>query len=57
MWQALKAFKDSNKQTKFFILMFVIYMAAIIWTTLQAYVRLEYSRSDKETPIIIQSEE
>lgn len=43
----LKKFIYSNKQTKYFILMAIIYMVAIIWSTIQAYARLEYSRTEK----------
>jgi len=35
--------------------MAVIYLAAMLWTTLQAYSRLSYSRSDAVKPIIIQN--
>lgn len=55
MWQAIKMFKASNKQTKYFIFTLALYMIALIWTTLQAYARLEYSRSDLSRPILIQS--
>lgn len=58
MWKAVKAFRQSDRQTKFFIFTILLYFIAIIWTTIQSYARLEYSRSDRETtPIIIQSEE
>lgn len=53
MWQTLKAFIKSNRQTKFFIFMWALYMLTIVWTTVQAYARLSYSRSDLVTPIII----
>lgn len=53
MWQAIKSFKDSNRQTKFFIFMGAIYLLALGWTTVQAYARLTYSRSDLNPPIII----
>jgi hypothetical protein len=53
MWRALKRFKDAHRQTKFFILMWAIYMIAMIWTTVQAYARLTYSRSDLTPPIVI----
>ncbi len=49
--QAIKHFKNSNRQTKFFIFMFALYTAALVWTTVQAYARLEYSRSDEQKPI------
>ena len=54
MWRAIKMFKKSHPQTKFFIFNWVIYMIAIIWTTIQAYARLEYSRTGSSNPIIIQ---
>lgn len=57
MWRALKKFKESHRQTKFFIITLAIYMLAMIWTTIQAYARLEYSRSgDQAKPIIIQTQ-
>lgn len=54
MLRLLKLFKDSHRQTKFFILTLTIYLLAIIWTTVVAYARLEYSRSDMSEPIMIQ---
>ena len=54
MWKAIKMFKASDRQTKYFIFTLVLYMAAMIWTTVQAYARLEYSRSDTSKPILIQ---
>lgn len=53
MWNTLKVFKNSHRQTKFFVLMIAIYMVAMAWTTIQSYMRLVYSRSDVSTPIII----
>jgi len=53
MLQAIRSFKNSNRQTKFFILMGAIYMLALVWTTFQAYARLTYSRSDLNPPIVI----
>lgn len=55
MWQALKKFKDSHLQTKFFILTVALYLFTLIWTTVQAYIRLEYSRTDSAKPILIQT--
>ncbi len=49
--QGLKALKDSNRQTKYFIFMVLIYLIAIVWTTVQSYARLEYSRSNEKTLI------
>lgn len=55
MRQLVRQLKQANRQTKFFILMALIYLGAIIWTTVQSYARLEYNRADKESsPIIIQ---
>lgn len=54
MKQAIKRFKESSRQTKFFIFTLALYMLALIWTTIQAYARLEYSRSDISKPIMIQ---
>lgn len=45
----------SEKQTKFFVFMLALYTVALIWTTVQSYARLEYSRSDRLKPIIIQA--
>jgi len=56
MWQAIRSFKKANLQTKFFILNFFIYFLVIVWTTFQAYARLEYSRSDIQGPIFIQTQ-
>jgi hypothetical protein len=53
--QAIKTFKGSNRQTKYFIFMWMLYIVALIWTTVQAFARLEYSRSDVSRPIIIQT--
>jgi hypothetical protein len=57
MRQAIKLFKESHRHTKFFIITWAIYMIALFWTTLQAYARLEYSRSGNSKPIIIQISE
>lgn len=53
MWQTVKMFKNAHRQTKFFIFMWAIYMIALGWTTVQAYSRLTYSRSDMIPPIVI----
>ncbi len=53
MWRTLKMFQRAHRQTKFFIFMFAIYMIAMAWTTVQAYARLVYSRSDLDTPTFI----
>ncbi len=53
MKQVIKMFIESNRQTKFFIFMVALYLLAILWTTIQAYARLEYSRSDISKPIMI----
>lgn len=49
----IRALINSHRQTKFFILMIAIYMIALAWTTIQAYARLAYSRSDLQAPIVI----
>lgn len=56
MWQAIKSFNSAHRQTKFFIITVAIYMIALIWTTIQAYARLEYSRTGISKPIVIQAE-
>lgn len=43
----LKQFREASWQTKLFILTFLLYMGAMAWTTIQAYARLEYSRTEK----------
>lgn len=53
MWQSIRALIHSNRQTKYLILMVAIYTIALAWTTVQAYARLAYSRSDLQEPIII----
>lgn len=47
------AYKNANIQTKIFILISAIYMIALIWTTVQSYARLSYSRSDG-SPVVIE---
>ena len=54
MQEFVRKFYTANKQTKYIILMAFIYVTALVWSTLQAYARLEYSRSDRHKPIIIQ---
>ncbi len=56
MWESLRSFKNSGLQTKLFIFTLLIYMLALIWTTFQAYARLQYSRSDLVGPIFIQTQ-
>lgn len=46
MFTWINQFKSASRQTKYFILTLLLYMIAMIWTTVQAYARLEYSRSD-----------
>jgi hypothetical protein len=55
--EAFLAFIKSNWQLKLFYFNVALYIGALIWTTLQAYARLEYSRSDYKKPIIIQVHE
>lgn len=58
MIKMLQSLKEAHPQTKFFILMVVIYIGALVWTTAQSYARLQYSRSDKaHGPIIISQEQ
>lgn len=54
MWKAFKLFITAHRQTKYFIFTLLLYVVALIWTTLQAYARLEYSRSDLSKPILIE---
>lgn len=54
MQKIFEQLKQANRQTLYFILMAVIYIGALLWTTAQSYARLEYNRSDGGTPIIIQ---
>ena len=54
MLEAIRQFKNAHPQTKIFILMLVIYMGAIIWTTIQSYARLQNTGATKcAIPIII----
>jgi hypothetical protein len=54
-WVLTVNLKISHRQTQYFIFTLVIYMTAIIWTTIQAYARLAYSRSDERPPVIIET--
>lgn len=45
MLHALKNLVSADIQTKIFILMIAIYMGALVWTTIQSFARLEYSRT------------
>ena len=54
MLEAIKKLIRADRQIKYFILMALIYMVALIWTTLQSYARLEYSRSDRPETTAIQ---
>lgn len=53
MKAAVVKFINANWQTKLFVINLAIYAVALIWTTVQSYARLEYSRSDFKKPIII----
>lgn len=53
MQKIFEHLKQANRQTLYFILMAIIYIGALLWTTGQSYARLEYNRSDGGTPIII----
>lgn len=46
MQQEIKTKMKISWQTFLFIFMLVLYMAAIVWTTVQTYARLSYNRSD-----------
>lgn len=54
MWHVFNKFKQSHLQTKFFILTLALYLMTLMWTTAQAYARLEYHRADSAKPIFIQ---
>lgn len=56
MHRIINKLKAIDRQTIYFILMTLIYMIALAWTTLQSYVRLEYSRSDKAENFEIQQQ-
>ena len=43
----LRNFQESSSQTKYFLLTALIFGAAIVFSTLFAYGRLDYVRSDK----------
>lgn len=52
MLYTLKNLLSADTQTKIFILMIAIYMGALVWTTVQSFARLEYSRTgDSPTSI------
>lgn len=53
MWRYLRKLKTTHPQTKFFIFTLSLYLFTLFWTTFQAYARLDYSRSDRQTPIFI----
>ena len=55
MWRTINSFKQAHRQTQFFILMSAIYLIALAWTTVQAYGRLVYDRSNLQSPMIIQA--
>lgn len=54
MFDTLKNLFLARRQTIYYIIMFVIYAVVIIWTTLQSYARLEYSRTGSPEQIQIQ---
>ncbi|MCE2983474.1 MAG: hypothetical protein LW832_07905 [Parachlamydia sp.] len=51
--QLLKKLLQLDRQTKFFIFNLLLYAAALIWTTAQAYARLDYSRSNVSKPMTV----
>lgn len=55
MRQALKSLFAADLQTFFFILTTAIYIIAILWTTIQSYARLEYSRTGSAQSTAVQS--
>lgn len=48
MLRWIKLYREASPQTKYFILTWVVYSIAIVWTTAQAYARLEYSRTSSQ---------
>lgn len=52
MLKWLKSWDQAGRQTKYLILMYAIYLLAIVWTTVQAYARLSYSRTGTERPLM-----
>lgn len=56
MSSLIAQFKSSRRQTKYFILTLLIYMIALVWTTLQSYARLDYSRSDEAKDSTLENE-
>jgi len=44
----VQQFRGSNRQTKYFILTWIVYMIAIIVSTLYAYVRIDLIKSYDE---------
>ena len=52
MLKWLRSWDQAGRQTKYLILMYAIYLAAIAWTTVQAYARLSYSRTGTERPLM-----
>ncbi len=46
----IKQYNAAKPQTKYFILTWIVYSIAIIWTSVQAYARLEYSRTQFQAP-------
>lgn len=45
MFSWMKQYNAANPKTKYFILTLVVYIVAILWTTVQAFARLDYSRT------------
>ena len=54
MKEMIKTLRLFSWQTLFFLLTMAIYMIALFWTTIQAFLRLEYSRTDMSKPIVIE---
>jgi hypothetical protein len=57
MFKWIKQYRSSSAQTKYFILTWIVYAIAIIWTTVQAYARLEYSRTSLHPVPYVESSE
>lgn len=55
MWRMMQQFRRAHLQTQFFVLNLAIYLIALLWTTAQAYLRLEYNGSGPVTPIFVET--
>lgn len=57
MMQIFSRMKNMHPQTFFFILMAVIYGSALVWTTVQSYIRPESGPDGRDKPIVIQPQQ